>query len=148
MDSLEQTSNTLASLQWPNKSDARRTVSRALIAAVKSESESESSLLIAAADATDASPRECDCPEWVIRCAHIDDLVIAVGDAVLFRMQEEFFHIGKRYALIDPRRAVNTRDAVGYLYTDAPGLHQTFDSEAEALAAFRAAEAELLGRAL
>ena len=103
---------------------------------------------LAGIDQAIASPRECDCPEWVIRCAHIDDLVIAVGDAVLFRMQEEFFHIGKRYALIDPRRAVNTRDAVGYLYTDAPGLHQTFDSEAEALAAFRAAEAELLGRAL
>jgi len=27
------------------------------------------------------SPRECDCPEWVLRCAHLDDQWIALHES-------------------------------------------------------------------
>ena len=134
----EQPSNTLASLQWPNKSDARRSVSRAPIAAVKSESESESSLLIAAADATFsgveqaiASPRECDCQRQyatgrydnLVRCVHVDTERIAlVADSGF-----------------DDRFVIQRWSDGNVLWSG--------HVEADALAAFYAAEAELLGRA-
>lgn len=88
--------------------------------------------------------RECHCPEWVIRCAHFDDQTIAVGDAFLMKCEPGFFHIGRRYALVDPRFSENTQHVVGYPFRNSPGLITTFDSEADALAAFYEAERELL----
>ena len=90
--------------------------------------------------------RECNiCPSWVSHCAHFDGNTLAIGDAELQERPPGFFHVGKRYALVDPRLVVNTEHMHGYLGRIS-GLFGQFDTEADAIAAFEAGVARLLDR--
>ena len=83
------------------------------------------------------SPRECDCPEWVIRCTHWHDdgvvLVTQHGTSHDYHNQAALFSV-YRMSSWEPCRTC------GDMCSDGEQFH----GEADALAAFYAAEAELL----
>lgn len=93
------------------------------------------------------SPRECDCPEWVLRCCHFDDvIVVLVEDDDSHRPHRD--HVGYCYPF-----AVGT--ITGYKPCPDCGLamgvrskshsqHPGLFNEADAIAAFYTAEEELL----
>ena len=73
------------------------------------------------------SPRECDCPKRVSRCAHLDGRALLLLDFAGIG-SPPYYHV-----------------CGGVDYCE---LSNWYDSEADAIAAFFAAEAEMLGRAL
>ena len=101
---------------------------------------------------TFASPREYDCPAQIERCSHFNGRILVLGAVrsipnVRHQHSLRFssaFTIGITSGFAPCPCGCDmkfTKQA-----SDGPRIHT--DSEAEALAAFYAAEAELLGRAL
>ena len=86
------------------------------------------------------SPRECDCPEWVIRCTHWHDdgvvLVTQHGTSHDYHNQAALFSV-YRMSSWEPCHICGDLCSYGEPFCGT-------NSEADALAAFHAAEAELL----
>ncbi len=98
----------------------------------------------------------CDCPAWVIRCAHLEpDCILFIGDATRLS-PEHVAHVGGLGVMDRFVLAVGAFDH-GCMMSGCPDKgwtdhetirlpHTYYASEADALAAFYAAERELLGR--
>ena len=104
---------------------------------------------------TFASPRECDCPDWVVRCAHFGEVRLTLGQT---------YDVGHdpscHYSFIKPPGPYRLGPySAPWMKCPGCGLVDGFDDALVAkrqwfhdmtasLDAFYAAEAELLGRAL
>lgn len=114
------------------------------------------SLLIANSGGSDpaiASPenqRECNCPEWVIRCAHFDGrvLVLTGSEGVAIhtcRLTKNYFTPFGLYEVAGWKPCYMGVDCPGAVAIPSPtATPEPFWVEADALAAFYAAEEALL----
>ena len=88
--------------------------------------------------------RECDCPRWVVRCAHIDGKLLTLDDVSLTRIVKALLpnvEGFERYGVIVDRDIPFEQRRRLACFS-----HERFKEEAAALEAFYAAEAALLGR--
>ena len=90
------------------------------------------------------SPRECDCPEWVTRCAHIAAKILCYSPRPSVMPCPCALRDGVAFVVYD-RSCVGPCPVNGSLtHVEWERRHYAGNSEAAALAAFHAAEAELL----
>ena len=103
---------------------------------------------------TERPARECDCPDYVMRCVHVGDTLVLVNDCTL-SLRHGAHHRTARYLSWTLRGVMGRSrcftcdepDVIVLCDRDASTLHYKGDSEADALAAFYAAEEALRGEA-
>lgn len=108
------------------------------------------SLLIANSTGSDqafASPERdgCDCPSWVIRCAHFGDRRVVLGHPRADRCSRVTTTYLTFATNVEAQKVCNQCGAADWWLFQVDGV-EYHDFEADALDAFYAAEAELLGR--
>lgn len=92
--------------------------------------------------------RECDCPPYVLRCSHQwGQLLVLTDSTIIGRCRGANLLPGARYRVnllqngFDARCLCPQRHAA---FWQLPAIHQSFDDYDDALAAFYAAEENLL----
>lgn len=78
--------------------------------------------------------RECDCPPWVIRCAHFDNTTLAIGDIELAK-EPGMIVIGRRFAVVEPDRPLGNYHAYKPIFqsNDLAAAHAAFSRAEELL---------------
>lgn len=97
-------------------------------------------------DQTIPSPRECDCPEWVLRCAHYEGQSLTLWNYLVFPLPNDRFAVSTHPGAVQTGLC-DCGQCSGFVYdNDRADFRYLYSgsSEADALAAFYAAEEALL----
>ena len=86
--------------------------------------------------------RECDCPEWVIRCVHLGETTLTL--AARHRVPLEYRNWHCAFTLARNPMSFRCSEHEGARDCSCAEVFAGYDSEADALAAFYRAEEELL----
>lgn len=96
---------------------------------------------------TPALTRECDCPEWVLRCVHFGEETRTLWQWLSKPLPNNYWAVGSHVGPVVTGRC-DCGECSSFIYdnVDARSYLYSGTSEADALAAFYAAELELLAR--